>query len=362
MKKLTGMLCFAMIALSSWSASAQSQILTLQEAYKDYFSIGVAINMGNIISTDHALQIKQMYNSITAENDMKPASTQPHEGIWTWSNADNIARFARQNNIPLRGHCLIWHSQTGDWMFRDDRGRLVKKEVLFERMRTHIHTIMNRYKGQIYAWDVVNEAITDDANAAHPYRESLYYQICGSDEFIRKAFEYAREADPNALLFYNDYNETNPAKRDRIYNMVKEMKAAGVPIDGIGMQGHYNVNSPKEDEFRAAIELYATVVDHIHVTELDVRTNQGTGGQLQATGGGSSVLTPEADRAQVAQYEMLFRVMRDHKDVVKNVTFWNTDDRDTWLDRRAGSRGRAFPMLFDENLQPKSSYYRVISF
>ena len=358
MKKI---FCLVAIALTAWSANAQSQLKTLQEAYKDYFTIGVAINMGNIVSTDHALQIKQMYNSITAENDMKPQLTQPEEGVWNFSNANNIARFARVNNIALRGHTLIWHGQTGRWMFYDDKGKLVKKEVLFERMRTHIHTVMARFKGQVYAWDVVNEAISDDGNAAHPYRESLYYQICGSDEFIRKAFEFAREADPDALLFYNDYNDTNPMKRERIYNMVKEMKAAGVPIDGIGMQGHYNINSPNEDEFRAAIKRYAEVVDHIHITELDVRVNAGMGGQLVGEQGRDS-MTPELAERQAAQYEMLFRVMRENKDVIDNVTFWNTDDANTWLDGRQGSRGRSFPLLFDDNLQPKPAYYRVINF
>ena len=358
MKKL---LFLSIAALTALGVNAQSQIKTLQEAYKDHFSIGVAISMQSIISTDHALQIKQMYNSITAENDFKPIITQPQEGVWNWANADNIARFASSNNIPLRGHTLIWHGQTGRWMFYDDRGRLVKKEVLFERMRTHIHTIMNRYKGRIYAWDVVNEAISDDPEAENPYRQSLYYQICGSDEFIRKAFEFAREADPDALLFYNDYNESVPHKRDRIYNMVREMKAAGVPIDGIGMQGHYNIYSPTESEFRAAVELYSTVVDHIHVTELDVRVNQEMGGQLEG-GAGEQRLTPELEARQVEQYDMLFRVLRENSAKVDNVTFWNTDDAHTWLDGRRGSSLRNFPLLFDDNLQPKKAYYKVIDF
>jgi GH35 family endo-1,4-beta-xylanase len=358
MKKLTLVTAAALIVIG---ASAQSPLKTLQEAYKDYFTIGVAINMGNIISTDHALQIKQMYNSITAENDMKPIITQPQEGVWVWANADNIARFATSNGIALRGHTLIWHGQTGRWMFYDDKGKLVKKEVLFERMRAHIHAVVGRYKGRVYAWDVVNEAIADDANAENPYRQSLYYQICGSDEFIRKAFEYAREADPDALLFYNDYNESVPHKRDRIYNMVKEMKAAGVPIDGIGMQAHYNIYEPSEADFRAAIELYSTVVDHIHLTELDVRVNRDMGGQLEGSQGRSE-LTPELEARQVAQYDMLFRVLREHKDVIDNVTFWNTDDANTWLDGRRGSQLRNFPLLFDDNLKPKKAYYKVIDF
>ena len=243
---------------------------------------------------------------------MKPQPTEPVEGQWNWENADKIANFARANKIGLRGHCLVWHAQTPDWMFHDEKGNLVSKEVLFERMRKHIHTIVNRYKDVVYAWDVVNEAMTDDPKAEVPYRQSLYYKIAG-DEFIKKAFEYAHEADPKALLFYNDYNETNPAKRDRIYNMVKSMKAEGIPISGIGMQGHYNTLSPTEDEFRKAIELYSQVVDNIHITELDVRINtREQGGQLSVNQDNRTLeLTPEADEAQVAQYDMLFRVLRE---------------------------------------------------
>ena len=344
-------------------AAGQSNFKTLKEAYKDYFTIGVAVNMGNLLSTEKAVHIKEHFSSMTAENDMKPSSTQPREGQWNFSNADNIMRFASTNNIPLRGHCLIWHNQTGNFMFNDENGNLVSKEVLFERMKRHIETVVGRYKGRVYAWDVVNEAISDDPNAPHPYRESLYYKIAG-DEFIRKAFEYAHEADPNALLFYNDYNETNPVKRERIYNMVKQMKAAGVPIHGIGMQGHYNVASPTEDDLRAAIKRYREVVNVIHVTELDVRINaQSQGGQLQASGGAvAGTFTQEADLAQTRQYEMLFRVYRENKDVIRNVTFWNTDDGDSWLDRRQGNTARNYPLLFDDNLKPKSAYYRVVMF
>ena len=344
------------------NAAGQSNFRTLKEAYKDYFSIGVAVSMSNLTSPDRAMLIIEQFNSMTAENDMKPVLTQPKEGQWNFSNSNNIMRFAAMNNIPLRGHCLIWHNQTGNYMFYDKKGKLVSKKVLFERMKNHIDTVMGRYKGRVYAWDVVNEAISDDPNAPHPYRESLYYKIAG-DEFIRKAFEYAHQADPDALLFYNDYNETNPVKRERIYNMVKEMKTAGVPIHGIGMQGHYNIISPKEDDLRAAIKRYREVVDVIHVTELDVRVNtQSQGGQLVATESGAGTLSQEADIAQTRQYEMLFRVFRENKDVIRNVTFWNTDDRTTWLDTRRGSTGRSFPLLFDDNLKPKSAYYEVVMF
>jgi GH35 family endo-1,4-beta-xylanase len=132
----------------------------------------------------------------------------------------------------------------------------------------------------VYCWDVVNEAMTDDPNAEDPYRQSAMYKLCG-DEFIAKAFQFAHEADPNALLLYNDYNECDPVKSKRIFNMVKKMKDAGVPIDGIGMQGHYNIYGPTEQDVDNALKLYKQIVKHIHVTELDIRVNAEMGGQLR---------------------------------------------------------------------------------
>ena len=270
MRKIVLMaLCAVSLAVSAQFGRPQIQHIAFKDAYKDYFMVGVAVNQRNISQPEQIALVKQEFNSITAENDMKPGMIHPEEGKWNWEPADKIANFCRQNGIKLRGHNLLWHSQMADWMFYDKKKNLVKKEVLFKRMREHIHAVVNRYKDVIYCWDVVNEAIKDGPSRPaffgggqdQPLRESTFLKICGNDEFIRKAFEYAREADPNALLFYNDYNECDPAKRDRIYNMVKEMKAAGVPIDGIGMQGHYNIYGPSEEDMEAAISKYEEIVD-----------------------------------------------------------------------------------------------------
>ena len=350
------LLAALLITIGSTDLRAQG----LKDAYRDYFTIGVAVNKRNVAQPEHQALIRQEFNSITAENDMKPVSVHPAEGVWHWEGADSIANFCRQNGIKLRGHCLCWHSQFSDWMFTDKKGRPVKKEVFYQRLREHIHTVINRYKDVVYCWDVVNEAIADQAfgrpgRPANPYRDSRLYQLCG-DEFIVKAFEYAREADPNALLFYNDYNECDPAKRDRIYNMVKKMKDAGVPIDGIGMQGHYNIYGPSEADIDAAITKYAQLVDHIHVTELDVRTNTEQGGQLRFSRGERKPLASYLQTLQNDQYNRLFRVFRKHKDVIDNVTFWNLSDRDSWL----GANNH--PLPFDENYKPKRVYNIIRDF
>ena len=316
----------------------------LKDAYKDYFMIGVAVNQRNVTNAEQSALIKREFNSMTCENDMKPEPTEPREGQFNWENADRIANFARANGIKLRGHCLMWHSQIGSWMLGDNP----TKEVFYQRMKNHIQAVVSRYKDVVYCWDVVNEAMTDDAKAEDPYRQSAMYKLCG-DEFIAKAFQYAREADPKALLFYNDYNECDPVKSKRIYNMVKKMKDAGVPIDGIGMQGHYNIYGPTEKEVDDALNLYKTVVKHIHVTELDIRVNAEMGGQLRFSREGAAV-TDSVKQHLADQYARVFNVFRKHKDVVDCVTFWNLGDRDSWL-------GAAnYPLPFDSEYKPKLAY------
>lgn len=333
---------------------------SLKDAYEDYFTIGVAVNKRNITDPAQIELIKKEFNSITAENAMKPGEIHPAEGVWNFGFADSIANFCRENGIKLRGHTLVWHSQFADWMFTDKKGKPVTKEVFYERLRDHINTVVNRYKDVVYCWDVVNEAMSDGGpmwpgRKPNPYRESKLYQLCG-DEFIAKAFEYAHEADPNAILFYNDYNAATPAKRDKIYDMVKKMQDAGVPISGIGMQGHYNVYGPSEEDVDAAIKKYAELVDHIHITELDMRTNEEMGGQLRFSRGESKPLPGYVNTLQEDQYDRMFRVFRKNKDVIDNVTLWNLCDGDSWL----GVNNH--PLLFDEKLKPKKAYYAVKNF
>lgn len=356
-------LCALALTMGANTGFAQSGETGLKDAYKDYFSIGVAVNMRNISNPEQIAIIKKDFNSITAENDMKPQPTEPAYGQFNWENADKIANFCRSNGIKLRGHCLMWHAQIGEWMYKDEKGDLVSKEKLFQNMKHHITAIVERYKDVIYAWDVVNEAISDGGwqggrrgmgEHPSPYRNSPLYQIAG-DEFIKKAFIYAREADPNVLLFYNDYSAADPGKRDRIYNMVKSMKEEGVPIDGIGMQGHYNVYGPSMEDVDAALTKYSTIVKHIHITELDIRANQEMGGQLNFSRDGGNI-SQVVKTLQEDQYARLFKVLRKHKDVVDNVTFWNLSDRDSWL----GARN--YPLPYDENYKAKRVYSIIKDF
>ena len=220
----------------------------LKDAYKDYFTIGVAVNQTNVTDPAQIEIIKKQFNSVTAENDWKPGEIHPKEGVWNFEKADKIANFCRENGIKMRGHCLCWHSQFADWMFTDKKGKPVKKEVFYERLRDHIHTVVNRYKDVVYAWDVVNEAIADDnmmfrpGATPSPYRQSKHFQLCG-DEFIAKAFEFAREADPTGVLIDNDYD---------VHALAKSQNATVVTADGTKLTGtvsEIRETRPTEERF-----------------------------------------------------------------------------------------------------------------
>lgn len=343
MKKIVFVLLLPVLALQ---VSAQS----LKDVFAKDFLMGVSLSGRNVRNAAEQDLIRKEFNSVTCENAMKPASLHPSPNVWRWEEADRIANFCRENGIKMRGHCLVWHNQFSDWMLYDESGNFVDKEVFYARLKDHIQTVMNRYKDVIYAWDVVNEAMSD--GGTNPYRESKLYQLCG-DEFIAKAFQFAREADPKAVLFYNDYNECDRRKSRNIYNMVLKMRSNGVPIDGIGMQGHYNIFKPTVEELDAALALYSPLVEHIHITELDVRVNREMGGQLQFSQEGAA-LSDSVQALHTQQYERLFKTFQKYRDKIDCVTFWNLHDGCSWL----GERNH--PLLFDKALQPKPAYHRLV--
>lgn len=329
----------------------------LKDYYKDYFLMGVAVAPRMLRGEDSALIVSQ-FNSLTAENAMKMGPIHPRENEYFWRDADSIAAFARKHGMKLRGHTLCWHAQAPAWMFKNAAGDTVSKEVLLQRLKDHITTVVTRYKKDIYAWDVVNEVIDDRDDLV--YRQSAWYKICGED-FVAKAFEYAHAADPKAVLFYNDYNTENPKKREKIYQMVKKLKEAGVPIHGVGLQGHWSVNNPSREELEKSIQLFSSLGLQVQVTELDVSVYAGRqGGQLlQGRRDTTATFTPVMEQQQREKYRMVFDVFRQHRDKVTGVTFWNVSDRYSWLD----GRGRKnYPLLFDTNRQPKKAFWDVVNF
>lgn len=345
------------VAITSCKGNAQ-EAKELKDYYKDYFSIGVAVNQKSLTEPEASF-IKKNFNSLTPENDMKMGPIQPKEGVFNWGPSDKIVDFAVKNNMKVRGHALCWHEQVGDWFFVDKEGNNVSRELLLQRLRTHIHTVVNRYKGKIYAWDVVNEAIDDNPN--NLIRSSKWTEIIG-DDYIEKAFEYAHEADPNAKLFYNDYNSERPEKVERIYTLLKRLKDKNIPINGVGLQGHWSIFEPSRNELEYAIQKYASLGLEIHVTELDVSIYKWEKEKRAKRSDESDEYTPELQKAQANQYKMFFEVFRKYKNNVTNVTFWNVTDKYSWLDHYPVEGRKNHPSLFDTNGKPKAAFWEVVNF
>ncbi|GGG94463.1 endo-1,4-beta-xylanase [Pedobacter zeae] len=356
------MLCFALsfgaYKTIPFSYGHQTDTIGLKDVYKNYFSIGVAVGKRNLAGEESAL-IKKHFNSITAENDMKMERMQPQEGQFNWKEADSLISFAEKNNIKVRGHNLCWHEQAPSWFFTDKDGKEVSKAVLLQRLKAHIDAVVGRYKGKIYAWDVVNEAIDDDSTRY--LRNSKWFQICGED-FIAKAFEYAHAADPDAKLYYNDYNTERPEKRERVYRLLKSLKDKGVPIDGVGLQAHWSIYEPTEKELVLAIRRYSSLGLKIQFTELDISIYPWEKNKRSKRPDESDAYTAELEARQIAQYKMVFDVFRRYKNVITNVTFWNISDRRTWLDGYPVPGRKNYPLLFDTQLKPKKAYWEVVKF
>ncbi|MBS7563658.1 endo-1,4-beta-xylanase [Mucilaginibacter sp. Bleaf8] len=330
----------------------------LKDYYKSYFPIGVAVAPRNLSGEEGRFIVKQ-FNSLTPENAMKMGPIHPRPNQYYWQDADSIVSFARHNGLRVRGHNLCWHEQTPDWIFKDSTGKQVSKQVLLQRLRDHIHTVVKRYKGKIYAWDVVNEAIDDNPNKF--LRNSLWYQICGED-FIAKAFEYAHEADPKAVLFYNDYNTERPEKMERVYKLLKKLVDAKVPVHAVGLQAHWSLQEPSGTELRNTIEKFASLGLKVQITEMDVSIYPWEKERRPLHPGEKGELTSELEQKQIAKYKEVFDILRQYKKVITGVTFWNVSDRYTWLDEYPVQGRKNFPLLFDTNLQPKKAYYEVVNF
>lgn len=350
------LLTAALLAVAATARSADTSV-TLKDAYKDCFMIGVALNQRQFTErdTNGAALVKRHFNSISPENVMKWESIHPRPGPdgYDFQAADRYVDFGEKNGMFIVGHTLIWHNQTPRWVFQGEGTNAITREVLLQRMRDHIHTVVGRYKGRIKAWDVVNEALNEDGSL----RRSQWYRIIGED-YIEKAFEYAHEADPAAELRYNDYSIEDEPKRKGTIALVKKLQAQKVPISGLGSQTHANLTCPSGELLDTALTAFTELGISISITELDVTASQGgqrsrsaeVSQNAQASGGG---MVDAANQKLADQYGSLFRVFLKHRKNIKLVTFWGVTDRDSW-------RSFGAPLLFDREGQPKKCFETVI--
>ncbi len=311
--------------------------------------------------------VKTQFNSIVAENAMKSMYLQPKEGEFDFRDADLFVEFGEKNDMKIIGHTLIWHSQAPEWFFVDKEGKDVSKEVLIERMRKHIHTVVSRYKGRVHGWDVINEAVLDNGE----WRQSKFYEIIGED-FFRLAFQFAHEADPHAELYYNDYNTAIPAKREGIARIVRAVLDAGGKVDAIGMQEHHDLQFPSVNDVENTIKAFADIGVKVMVTEMDIsvlpRPRHGMSAEISETSAYKKGLNPytEGLPEEVMQqlgkrYLDFFNLYLKYHNKIDRVTLWGVSDQDSWLNHFP-VRGRTdYPLLFDRNYAPKPFVRELIS-
>jgi endo-1,4-beta-xylanase len=360
-------------AASEAPQQQQPEPPSLAQKYASLFPIGAAVDPTS--RETHAPLLEQHFNSVTAENEMKFESVEPLEGVFDYAEADRLVAFAQAHGMKVRGHTLVWHRQTPQWVFQAAGGGPASRELLLSRLKSHIDHVVGHFKGRVYAWDVVNEAILDDGkyrteHEAEADQRSRWHGILGVD-YIAQAFEYAHAADPAAKLFYNDYRNYIPAKRQAIYEMLKELLARGVPIHGVGLQCHLSIE-PSTDpthhgfhqtlpEMEATIELYASLGLDVQVTELDVSVYVPSMKYTPETFYTTETFTDALQRKQAERYAAFFELFRRHAKVITGVTFWGVADDNTWLSEFSSGR-KDFPLLFDVKHEPKHAFERVMAF
>jgi endo-1,4-beta-xylanase len=293
--------------------------------------------------------LKAHFSSLTVENAMKFGLIHPEEGLYDWDESDIVANYARNNGMSLRGHTMVWHNQNPPWLFLDG-GSEVSKNKLLKRLEDHIGAVTQRYNDIVASWDVVNEAVDTDHNCENSMRNSPWYKICGK-EVYELAFKWMKQASPNAKLLYNDYNNESGKKLDENIRFISSLLDAGVPIDGVGIQGHWYFNSPKKEAVRDALERYSALGLQIEFTEVDVSLYEWT--EKRDKSEHFSSLPEDRVKEQSKRYMDLFSLAAEYP-AVKNVTTWGIADNCTWLDNFPVKEGRKnWPLLFDVNYSAK---------
>ena len=349
---------------------------SLGAAYQGAFLMGTAVNQAIVSGKDTTSQeiVKKEFNTITPENCMKAASVNPRPGIYNFGPADAFVAFGQEHDLFIVGHTLVWHNQTPAWFFTDEQGNPNTPAAQKERLRSHIEAVAGRYAGKVQAWDVVNEVIDNDGS----YRPTTWVKGIGEgDELVKLAFQYASEYAPNTELYYNDFNAWRPAKRDGIVRMVKMLQAEGIRIDGVGIQGHWGLNYPKNEYIEQAIDAYSALGVKVMITELDVdvlpltkegqiigRSMMESQFQLEefktlfdpyTDGLPLSVAEEQADR-----YAELFRIFYGRKEKVDRVTFWGVQDGMSWKNGYPIPGRTNYPLLYDRDGKAKLARQAVL--
>jgi len=326
----------------------------LKDVWKN-FKVGAAINCQILEDKKADNLLRQHFSSLSIENSMKFGLIHPKENLYDWKETDHIINYARKNAFNMRGHTIIWHNQNPSWLFIDEE-KEVSKTKLFKRLEDHIIALTQRYNDIVTTWDVLNEAIDTEKGDENGMRLSEWYKICGK-EVYEFAFKLMRELSPNAKLFFNDYNNETGQKMEATLRFLSSMLDAGIPIDGVGMQGHWYFNYPDEKTLRNAIERYSALGLEIEFTEVDISIYEWE----EATNKTSFFKAKPEDRMieQGKRYYELFTIASEYP-CVKNITTWGLADNYSWLDYFPVEGRKNWPLLFDENYNAKPVVSKLI--
>ena len=342
---------------------------SMKDAYAGAFKIGTAVNPGITSGRDTTLEriVREQFNAITVENVMKAEEINPEPGVYRWERGDEFVEFGKRNGMFLVGHTLIWHNQTPAWFFTNEDGEPNTPEQQAERLRSHVEAVAGNYAGRVDAWDVVNEVIDNDGS----YRPTTWVNGIGNgDSLVAMSFRAAEQYAPGTELYYNDFNAWRPAKRDGIVRMVRMLQEQGIRIDGIGIQGHWGLNFPKNEYIEAAIDSFASLGVKVMITELDVDVLPLTReGQIIGTGmmhpqfqleEFKEYLDPYADglpdtvqQQLTDRYRELFEIFYRKRDKIDRVTFWGIHDSMSWKNGYPIPNRTNYVLPYDRNKQPK---------
>jgi endo-1,4-beta-xylanase len=341
---------------------------SLKDVFAQDFLIGAALNQDQIAGDkpSETAIITKHFNTITPENILKWESVHPQPDKYNFEPADKYVALGEKNNMFIVGHTLVWHNQTPKWVFQDANGNDTNRETLLARMKEHIFTVVGRYKGRINGWDVVNEAVGEDGQ----FRKNKWFEIIGED-YVAKAFEFARQADPKAELYYNDYNMWKKSQREGVIRLVKDLRAKGIRVDGIGIQGHWGLDYPPLDELEDSIRAFSELGVKLMITEMDITILPSAWDQKGADitqnfklqnklNPYPDALPDEMQEKLAKRYAELFAIFHKYRDKFSRVTFWGVQDGNSWRNNWPVKGRSDYPLLFDRNCQPKPAFDAVI--
>lgn len=337
---------------------------TLRDAAEGRFLVGAALMSRSLDDPALAAFVAEQFNSLTSENELKPAHVQPEEGRFEFGSGEKLVDFCERHDMKLIGHTLVWHQQSPAWMFEDAQGNPLPREEALANLKNHIQTVVKHFRGRVHGWDVVNEALDDGESYL---RDTPALRAIGED-YVIKAFQFAREADPDVELYYNDYSLERAYKAPKALRLVRELREAGVEIDAIGLQGHLLLDDPGIEEFEASIQAFRDEGLKLMVTELDVDIlprHGAAGADVSATEDVGldpyrDGLPDEMQQKLAERYRELFDLFARHSDVITRVTFWGLHDGASWLNNWPTPGRTNHALLFDRQLQPKPACEAVV--